>query len=207
MAYDSEKHEIDPVTGFAVHKDTESIVGVVPRPRRPTEPVIYPAWIKPHQSHIIRKKVEGAPDDVSCPGFESRVDPVNGEVTVLVNDAAHEAVATLPRNERKNVPTGDYPTWVAPHESHVERKKTEGAPDHVSCPGFETSVNRVNGEVRVLVLDADHEKVATDAKQEAKVPDPPLHAPPNPSSSAGASPPPPVPPLRPSEPPQAAATG
>src|SRR5674476_898112 len=55
-----------------------------------------------------------------------------------------------------------WPKWVVPHDSQVQRKKTEGAPDHVSTPGFtDYHVNRVTGEVTVLVANEDEEKVAT----------------------------------------------
>jgi len=64
----------------------------------------------------------------------------------------------------------EWPKWVVPHDSQIQRKKTEGAPDHVSTPGFANyHVNRVNGEIMVLVADEDEEKVATGEYKEAEV--------------------------------------
>lgn len=65
---------------------------------------------------------------------------------------------------------GEFPKWVTPDESHIVRQKVEGAPDHVSTPGWpEYHVNRVDGSVTVLVKDADEEARALAA---AKAPEP-----------------------------------
>lgn len=53
-------------------------------------------------------------------------------------------------------PDIEFPAWVAPHQSRIQVKKTEGAPDHVSVDGFsDIHVNRVDGAVTVLVKDAE----------------------------------------------------
>lgn len=51
-----------------------------------------------------------------------------------------------------------FPKWVQPHESHIVRKEMDGAPAHVSAPGFsEVHVNRIDGAVTVLVANEDEE--------------------------------------------------
>ncbi len=55
-----------------------------------------------------------------------------------------------------------YPTWVVPHESHVTRTKIGDGPEVVSVPNFSgMHVNRVNGEVTVLVADEEEAKIAS----------------------------------------------
>ena len=75
------------------------------------EVVQYPKWVKPHDSHIVRKKIidgqtqagftanhlvvggEG-PEHVSTPAFpQCHVNRETGEVTVLVKDEDEEKVA------------------------------------------------------------------------------------------------------------------
>ncbi len=67
----------------------------------------------------------------------------------------------------------EWPKWVVPHESHVVRKKADGAPDHVSVTDFEDfHVDRVTGEVTVLVKDEEDERRAsTELKAEEPVAD------------------------------------
>lgn len=56
----------------------------------------------------------------------------------------------------------DWPKWVVPHESHVVRKKADGAPYHVSVIDFEDfHVDRLTGEVTVMVKDEEDESRAT----------------------------------------------
>ena len=67
----------------------------------------------------------------------------------------------------------EWPKWVVPHESHVVRKKVDGAPDHVSVTDFEEShVNRVDGSVTVLVKDEADEQRATSARPEPEAEEP-----------------------------------
>lgn len=96
MALTADNHIIDPVTSFAVNPDTGHPIGLVPAPI----PVVsderdYPTWVTPHESQIVRKQVDGAPDHVSTPGFEyCHVNRVDGSVTVLVHDEDEEKIAT-----------------------------------------------------------------------------------------------------------------
>lgn len=60
------------------------------------------------------------------------------------------------------LPVAEYPKWVVAHESHVARRKVEGAPDIVSVPSFaDFAVNRHDGAVMVLAADEEQEKLAT----------------------------------------------
>lgn len=92
MAIDPDKHVIEPTTGFAIDKDTGHIVGLMQAPAaRIVGDHEYPAWVVPHESQIVRKQVDGAPDHISTPGFaEFHVNRANGEITVLVQDAEDE---------------------------------------------------------------------------------------------------------------------
>ena len=71
----------------------------------------------------------------------------------------------------------EFPKWVVPHASHIVRQTAQPgdsrpgtensllsageAPDHISTPAWtEFSVNRVTGEVMVLVQDAEEEAKA-----------------------------------------------
>lgn len=95
MALDPEKHEIDPATGFAVDKESGQLIGVTQAPvKRLTDEVDWPKWVIPHPGHVVRKQVDGAPDQVNTPAFpEHHVDRVSGGVTVLVATPEQEAVA------------------------------------------------------------------------------------------------------------------
>ena len=95
MAFDPENHEIDPKSGFMVHKETGHPIGLVPPPLHSPKDIEWPKWVKVHDSHILRKEIEGAPDHVSVPAFpDFHVNRENGEVTVLVHDEDQEKVAT-----------------------------------------------------------------------------------------------------------------
>src|SRR5580692_8483133 len=95
MAFDPENHEIDPQSGFMVHKDTGHPIGLVPPPLHSPHDIEWPKWVKVHDSHILRKKVDGAPDHVSVPAYpEYHVDRLTGDVSVLVHDEDQEKVAT-----------------------------------------------------------------------------------------------------------------
>lgn len=118
MAFNSQLHEIDTVTGFQVDKDTKLPTGLVGRPpnapRRIETVVIvdptvadaeWPKWVPVHESRIAKKSVDGAPDYVSVPGYENfHVDRLDGSVTVLVadEDAAREAAS-----ERSHEPASE----------------------------------------------------------------------------------------------------
>ena len=88
---DPNNHVIDPVTGFAIHKDDGHIIGL-----EQATPVVavgkeWPKWVKPHDSQVVRKEADGYPTSISTPGFaESHVNRTNGEVGVLVADEDEE---------------------------------------------------------------------------------------------------------------------
>ena len=88
---DPNNHVIDPVTGFAIHKDDGHIIGL----EQATPPVTvgkeWPKWVVAHDSQVVRKEVDGYPTAISTPGFaDSHVNRATGEVTVLVNDEDEE---------------------------------------------------------------------------------------------------------------------
>lgn len=81
MGFNPAEHKMEPNSGL------------VP-PTNPGVAIPYPKWVKPHDSHVVKKETPGAPDHVSTPGFpEFHVNRGDGIVTVLVNDAAEEAKA------------------------------------------------------------------------------------------------------------------
>jgi hypothetical protein len=93
--FDPENHEIDPRSGFMVHKDTGHPIGLVPPPLRSPQNIEWPKWVVVHGSHINRKKVDGMPDYVSTPAYpDFHVNRANGEVMVLVHDEDQEKAAT-----------------------------------------------------------------------------------------------------------------
>ena len=95
MAFDAENHEIDPRSGFMVSKETGHPMGLVPPPLRSPQNIEWPKWVKVHDSHIDRKKVDGMPDYVSTPAYpDFHVNRANGEVMVLVHDEDQEKAAT-----------------------------------------------------------------------------------------------------------------
>lgn len=95
MAFDQEKHEIDPQTGFAVDKETGVQVGLEQAPLKPvSDDLEFPKWVVPHESRVFRKKSDNAPDHVSTPDFENfHVNRVDGSVTVLVKNEDEENIA------------------------------------------------------------------------------------------------------------------
>lgn len=52
----------------------------------------------------------------------------------------------------------EYPKWIVPHASHVLRDADGKVKSVPAFPGFH--VSRVDGEVTVMVVDADEEAVA-----------------------------------------------
>jgi hypothetical protein len=96
MAFDHENHTIDPATGYQIHKDTGHRIGLDPAPARAVDhDPEWPKWIPVHDSHVVRRKVDGAPDHVSVPAFpEYHVNRGDGLVTVLVRNEDEEKAAT-----------------------------------------------------------------------------------------------------------------
>jgi hypothetical protein len=91
MAFEPERHEIDPRTGFIVDRETGHPTGLVPKPvLRVSDDHEWPKWVLPHASHIVRD----AFGNVAVPSFpEFYIRRHDGEVTVLVHDADEEAMA------------------------------------------------------------------------------------------------------------------
>ena len=105
MAFDPERHELDPITGFAIDKQTGARVGLDPLPHVSThEDPEYPKWVEAHSSHVERRG-----DVVSTPAFPLfHVNRVGGAVMVLVHDADEEAKATsAPAPAEPAAPEGD----------------------------------------------------------------------------------------------------
>lgn len=118
MTIDPNQHVIDIHTGFAKDKDTGHIVGLEQKPHVSPQGVEWPKWVKPHESHIFVKKVEGFPDHVSTPQFEQcSVNRANGEVTVLVKDEDEEskALAALVEPEKAEPQEPETPA-IDPHD-------------------------------------------------------------------------------------------
>lgn len=94
MAFDPKLHAMDPVTGFMVDKETGQMAYVQPKPVVSPPVTEYPKWVPVHESYIVRKKTEGAPDHVSVTGYSDfHVNRVDGVVTVLVADEDAEKAA------------------------------------------------------------------------------------------------------------------
>ena len=99
MAFDQDKHALHPVTGYQIDKETGRMIGLESAPiSAPVEIGDYPKWVAVHESHIVRKQMEGAPDHVSVPSWpEFHVNRLSGQVTVLVmnEDEEKEAMANV----------------------------------------------------------------------------------------------------------------
>ena len=130
MAFDAENHEIDPATGFAVHKDDGHVIGLEQAPpAKPFGNPEWPKWVKVSDSQIVRQKRDGAPDHVSVPGWPNyHVDRTSGDVTVLVDNEDDEKIATseAKAEDGKDGIVIDDATRRAVH-ADVERIKLEQA--------------------------------------------------------------------------------
>jgi len=106
MAFDQENHTIDPVTGFQVHKKTGHHIGMNQAPiERVNDDPDWPKWVTPHESHVVRQTVPGAPDHVNTRAFpHSHVNRADGSVTVLVANEDEEKLAL-----------GEYRPPASPH--------------------------------------------------------------------------------------------
>lgn len=70
----------------------------------------YPKWVKVHDSHIVRRHVDGFPDHIIAPDFaDTHVNRVDGVVTVLVADEDEEkrAVGARVDPEKAETPKPD----------------------------------------------------------------------------------------------------
>jgi hypothetical protein len=101
MAFNHENHTIDPATGYQVHKDTGHRIGLDQAPPQPTgNDREWPKWVAVHDSHVMRRKMEGAPDHVSVPAFpDFHVNRNDGVVTVLVRNEDEEKLAAAEYKE------------------------------------------------------------------------------------------------------------
>lgn len=125
---DQDNHIIDPVTGFAKHAETGHLIGIEQAPAaRVHRDIEWPKWIVPHESHIIRKKVDGAPDAVSTPAWsQCHVNRVDGAVTVLVANEDEEKAATSEfKAEKPNDPSVDEATLRRVHRDVEQTKNAQ----------------------------------------------------------------------------------
>lgn len=88
MAFDPKIHDIDPVTGFHIHKSDGHRVGIDAAPfKRVSDETEWPKWVVPHIGHVRRDPATG---HVSTPEFSEHHVARDGEVTVLVLDPQDE---------------------------------------------------------------------------------------------------------------------
>ena len=107
-----ERHEIDPKTGFMVHKETGQPVGIFEAPPKEFhDDPDWPKWVTPHADQIVRTN-----DHVSVPAFpEFHVNRLDGSVTVLVaNEDEEKAAMSAPvaadvRAKAERRPVRNYP--------------------------------------------------------------------------------------------------
>jgi hypothetical protein len=93
---------------------------------------------------------------------QHEIDPRTG--LMVDKDTKHfVGLVPPPAAEVKDV---EFPKWITPHESHIHRQESPGAPDHISTDQWETHVDRA-GNVTVLVHDAEAEALAQGAKQDS----------------------------------------
>jgi hypothetical protein len=96
-----------------------------------------------------------------------KIDPATG---FMVDRETGVPAGLVPRPHLPVSDERDYPKWVVVHDSHVVRQKMDGYPEHVSTPSYVNShVNRLNGEVTVMVANEDEEKAAVGERKEEKV--------------------------------------
>lgn len=94
-AFDPAVHKIDPHHGFQVDKETGRPVGIFQEDPKRTFGTEWPQWVPVHESHIVVRKMDGAPDHVSVPAFpDYHVNRIDGSVTVLVHDEDEAKIAS-----------------------------------------------------------------------------------------------------------------
>lgn len=99
---------------------------------------------------------------------EKVIDPKTG--FLVYAETGH--VVGLMAKPHKFGPGTDFPKWVKAHDSHVVRQKLADGSDHISTPDYaEHHVNRVGGEVTVLIFNEDEEAAALAQKTEKKAED------------------------------------
>lgn len=90
MAFDMEKHALDPVTGLQIDKETGHLVGIEPKPVKAADPAEYPKYVEVHPSHVV--KLEGG--EVVTPEFSEMFRDRTGKISVMVHSAEEEIKAT-----------------------------------------------------------------------------------------------------------------
>jgi|SRR5579859_4025933 len=109
MVFDPKLHDIDPTTGFAVHKDGGGVVGLhsAPAAAKSSEHEEFPKWVEAHESHVVGDIAPEWPESFRPRGKDAKVQ-------VLVNDADEAARAM-----------GEKPAEVKPAQDHVEMPGVE----------------------------------------------------------------------------------
>jgi hypothetical protein len=78
-----------------------------------------------------------------------------------IDKASGHRIGLDPAPAARVSPDKEYPKWVTPHPSHIVRKETPDAPEHVSTPQFpQFHIDRLTKAVTVLVADAKEEAKA-----------------------------------------------
>jgi hypothetical protein len=97
---------------------------------------------------------------------QHKIDPETG---LMIDKESGHPVGLVPKPASKAA-FQEWPKWVAVHESHVVRRDSgAGAPIAISVPAFlHHHVDRVTGEVTVLVQDEDEERLASSEKETAR---------------------------------------
>jgi hypothetical protein len=103
VVFNPEKHILDPRTGFIVDKEHGYPVGIVSEPHKRVDAGIeYPKWVVVHDSHVTR---DGEKPPVAQKWVGQHINPRNGEITVLAENAEAEAYA---KKDLNAVETGDF---------------------------------------------------------------------------------------------------
>jgi hypothetical protein len=156
MAFDPTVHEFHPDSGFIVHKDTGAQVGIHQVPvARLNDDDEWPKWIPAHDSHVVRRKIDGAPDAISIPGYDHHVDRNTGVVSVLANNPDQEKFLSGDRKENAGLLTQD--------AADVERERAAFA---LSLKRDEEQVQRERARLAARIGDAEAEAEAERERQE-----------------------------------------
>lgn len=95
------------------------------------------------------------------PAFDPNIHAIDPKSGFQVEKATGRPVGLISPDHQPVAPIGEFPKWVPVHESRIQRRKADGAPDHVSVDGFvHVFVNRADGAVTVMVRDEDEERAA-----------------------------------------------
>jgi hypothetical protein len=93
--------------------------------------------------------------------FDPKLHEIHPASGFMVDKESGHPVGLVPPPVPKSALDPEFPKWIEPHESHIE--KTGG---HISVPLFPFHVQRGSNVVTVMVKDADEEKQAIEAKTE-----------------------------------------